>query len=165
MKALVIYDSLYGNTEKIAHAIGNGLSGSIGESGSVRLVRVGDAHPDLLAGLDLLLVGSPTHASKPSPATRDFLDHIPKKALAGVKVAAFDTRGDLDTLGVPRLISRFLGSFFAAPGILSSLEKRGGHRVKPDEGFFVKDTEGPLRDGELQRATDWGREIAAQLEA
>jgi flavodoxin I len=159
MKALLIYDSLYGNTEKIAHAIGDGLAGAIGESGSIGLVRVGEARPDQLVGLDLLLVGSPTHASKPSPATRDFLDRVPKNALAGVKVAAFDTRGDLDTLGVPRLISGFLGSFFAAPRILSTLQKKGGQGVKAAEGFFVKDTEGPLKDGELQRATDWGRQI------
>jgi flavodoxin I len=159
MRALVIYDSLYGNTEKIAHAIGDGLSGSIGESGSVDVVKVGDAHPDQLAGLDLLLVGPPPQGSQPSPAARDFLNRIPKGSLAGVKVAAFDTRGNVDKLGVPRVISRFLGSFFAAPRILSTLEKKGGQAVKPPEGFFVVDTEGPLQDGELQRATDWGRQI------
>ena len=96
MKALVIYDSLHGNTEKIAHAIGAGLSGAIETPGSVEVVKVSDVHPDRLAGLDLLFVGGPTHGSQPSPAMRDFLNRIPNAALAGSKFAAFDTRTDVN---------------------------------------------------------------------
>ena len=55
MKALVIYDSLHGNTEKIARAIGDGLSGAVEAFDSVEVVKVGDVQPDQLAGTDLLL--------------------------------------------------------------------------------------------------------------
>ena len=162
MKALVIYDSLYGNTEKIAHAIGDGLCGAIEGSDGVQVVTVGDARPDHLTGLDLLLVGGPTHGSRPSPPLHDFLNRIPKAALAGVKVAAFDTRTDMATVGSHRLIGKILDHFgYAAPKISSNLEKKGGQVIKPPEGFFVKGTEGPLEDGELERATDWARQIVA----
>jgi len=163
MKAVILYDSLYGNTEKIAHAIGEGLSGAIGTSDGVEVVKVGDVHPDQLRGWELVLVGAPTHGSHPSPATSDFLKRIPRDALAGIKVAAFDTRTDMDKLaGALRVFGKVLGHFgFAAPRISSSLEKRGGQVVVPPEGFFVKGTEGPLEDGELERAVDWGRRIVA----
>jgi flavodoxin len=163
MKALLIYDSRHGNTEKIACAIGDGLAEGLGASGSVRVLPVGEAHADQLAGWDLLIVGAPTHGSHPSPAMKEFLDRVPGKALAGVRVAAFDTRTDMDTLnGAMRWFGKFLDRLgYAAPKISASLETKGGQVVLPPEGFIVKGTEGPLGEGELERATAWGRQIAA----
>lgn len=163
MRVLVIYDSLYGNTQKIAQAIGEGLAGVAEASASVEVVRAGDARPVQLAGLDLLLVGAPTHGCRPSPAMHAFLEGIPKAALAGVKVAAFDTRTDVAKLkGGLRTIGKILDHFgYAALRISSSLEKKGGRVVKSPEGFFVQDTQGPLADGELERAANWGRQFAA----
>jgi flavodoxin len=163
MKALVIYDSLHGNTEKIAHAIGDGLAEGLGASGSVRVLPVGEARADQLAGWDLVIVGAPTHGSHPSPAMREFLDRVPDKALPGVKVAAFDTRTDMDTLtGAMRWFGKFLNRLgYAAPKISASLAAKGGQVVMSPEGFIVKGTEGPLEEGELERATGWGRQIAA----
>ena len=164
MKAVVIYDSLYGNTEKIAHAIADGLSGAMGASGSVEVTKVSEAHPDQLARLPLLLVGGPTHGSRPSPAIHDFLNRIPQNALAGVQVAAFDTRTDPDKLtGVTRVFAKILDRFgYAAPKISSSLENKGGQVVTLPEGFIVLGMEGPLLDGELARALDWGRQIGSR---
>ena len=59
MKTMVIYDSRYGNTEQIAHAIGAGLSSTLGAAASVEVVDVGAAQPEQLAGLDLLLARQP----------------------------------------------------------------------------------------------------------
>jgi flavodoxin len=163
MKTLVIYDSLYGNTEKVAFAIGDGLGGGLGASGSVQVLPVGQAHVDQLAGWDLLIVGGPTHGSHPSPPMREFLDHIPEGALSGVQAAAFDTRTDMDTLnGAMRWFGKFLDRLgYAAPKISASLQAKGGQVVRQPEGFIVKGTEGPLEEGELERATGWGRQIAA----
>jgi flavodoxin len=163
MKALLIYDSRHGNTEKIACAIGGGLAEGLGASGSVRVLPVGEAHADQLAGWDLLIVGAPTHGSHPSPAMKEFLDRVPDKTLAGVNVAAFDTRTDMDTLnGAKHWFGKFLDRLgYAAPKISTSLEAKDGQVVMPPEGFIVKGTEGPLKDGELERATAWGRQIAA----
>ncbi|MBK8050889.1 MAG: flavodoxin family protein [Anaerolineales bacterium] len=163
MKALLIYDSRYGNTEKIAHAIGEGLAEGLGATGSVRVLPVGEAQTSQLAGWDLLIVGAPTHGSHPSPPMREFLDRVPGSALAGVKVAAFDTRTDMATLnGAMRWFGKFLDRLgYAAPKISSCLETRGGQVVMPPAGFIVKGTEGPLEEGELARATAWGRQLAA----
>jgi flavodoxin len=159
MNALIICDSLYGNTEKIAHAIADGVAAAVGDSGSVECVRVGEAGPDQLGQWDLLVVGGPTHGSNPSPPMRDFLDRIPNNALIGVKVAAFDTRTDMEKLtGMLRLFGKFLDRLgYAAPKIASGLESKGGRTIGQAEGFIVLDKEGPLLDGELERATEWGR--------
>jgi len=88
MKALVVYDSIFGNTEKIAQAIGD----SLGSQESVEIVRVTDLKTGQLADVNLLIVGSPTRAFKPTKAIVDFLIKIPLNALNGVNVVAFDTR-------------------------------------------------------------------------
>ena len=83
MKALVIYDSLHRDTEKIARAIGGSLSGAVEAFDSVEVVKVGDVQPDQLAGMNLSLVGGPIHGSRPSPAMHEFLSHIPKDGPGG----------------------------------------------------------------------------------
>ena len=153
MKALVVYDSVFGNTEKIALAIGNAL----GAGESVKTLRVSDVKPEDLHGLSLLIVGSPTRAFKPTKPITDFLNQIPASGLKGIHVAAYDTR-----ISVADVSSRFLNVMvrlfgYAAQPIAARLEKKGGVRVIPPEGFFVKDTEGPLKDGELKRAADWAK--------
>jgi flavodoxin I len=148
MNTLVVYDSVYGNTEKIARAIGENLSGE------VRVIRVGDVDVSALKSLDLLFVGSPTHGGRPSPATRELLDQIQPPALEGIKVAAFDTR----------LTTRWAGILgFAAGRIAKSLKKRGATLVGSPENFHVEGTEGPLREGELERAAAWARQIAESV--
>src|SRR4030042_2120769 len=88
MKSLVIYDSLYGNTEKIAQVIGEVL----GLLGEVAIKRVGEVNMEDLAGLDLLILGFPTQQFRATAVMKDFLKRIPANGLKGVKVAAFDTR-------------------------------------------------------------------------
>ena len=125
MKTMVIYDSRYGNTEMIAHAIGAGLSSALGAAASVEAVDVGAAHPEQLAGLDLL-AGSPTNGSRPSPPMHDFLNRIPEDTLNGVKVAAFDTRTDMDKLeGAAHFSARFsTTSAMLRHGLVQPREKR-----------------------------------------
>ena len=144
MKTLVLYDSLHGNTEKIARAIGDAIGGD------VEVLRVGEAKPSQLSTLDLLFVGSPTHGGRASQPMRDFLKQVQGPALEGIKVAAFDTR----------LTSRWARIFgFAAGRIAGSLKKKGGTLVLSPEPFYVEGTEGPLREGELERAASWAKEV------
>jgi flavodoxin len=157
MKALVIYDSFFGNTEQIARAIGNAL----GSQGEVEVLRVGDVKPEQLAGLNLLIVGSPTRAFRPTPAISSFLGRIPANGLQGVKVAAFDTRMSTQDANSP-ILAFFVKLFgYAAKPIADKLTKKGGELAIPPEGFFVKGSEGPLKEGELERAADWARQIIA----
>jgi len=151
MKALVIYDSVFGNTEKIAQAIANALRRKVG----VELLQAGNLTPAQLLGSDLLIVGSPTRGFRPTEAVAALLKGISAKALSGIKVAAFDTRLEADQ--VKSAATRFVieTGGYAAKRIADSLKKAGGTLVVPPEGFFVEDTEGPLKPGELERAAGW----------
>jgi flavodoxin I len=159
MKALIIYDSFFGNTEKIARAIADAL----GSSMEVEVYKVSDAKPERLTGQDLLIVGSPTRAFRPSPGISGFLKNIPPNRLQGVKAAAFDTR--ISTVDIKSRALRFLVDLFgyAAKPISKKLGKKGAQIVIAPEGFLVGDTEGPLKQGELERAAAWAKQIIAAL--
>ena len=161
MKAMVVYDSVFGNTEQIAQAIGN----TLGSPENVETLRVGNVKPEQLTALELLIVGSPTRGFKPTPAINSLLKSIPKNGLEGVKVAAFDTRFTVDEIESAVFILPILVKIFgyAAKPISGRLQKKGGELIIPPEGFFVEGTEGPLKEGELERAADWAKQIIATL--
>jgi flavodoxin len=154
MKAAVIYESLYGNTEAIAKAVAEG----VGHAGEVEIVEVSQAPEAVAQGFDLLVLGAPTHGhgmsrpesresvdpAKTSMGIREWLERL--SAAPGARVAAFDTRFDK-----PRWLT---GS--AALKISRRLSDLGCELVMPPESFFVDHTEGPLQDGELDRAKRWG---------
>ncbi|HEX3331870.1 MAG TPA: flavodoxin domain-containing protein [Gaiellales bacterium] len=169
--ALVIYESMYGNTEVIAHAIGRGLS----ECVSVDVIEVGAAPIVVPADVALIVVGGPTHAfgmSRPSTRAdaanqaecavistdvgiREWLDGLSVGA-APPLVAVFDTHVEH-----PKLL-RHIGS--AAAAIERRLIGLGAHVGIPAEHFWVHGTLGPLVEGERDRAARWGREIARRTE-
>jgi flavodoxin len=158
MKAVVLYESLYGNTEAVARAIAEGLA-PIGE---VALARFGELPEGAAEEADLVVLGGPTHgwgmtkpASRKSPdaegyaaGAREWLEGA--RQAAGKMAAAFDTR-----FGKPRWLT---GS--AALRIARKLRRSGFRLILPPESFFVLRTEGPLRDGEEDRARAWGAELA-----
>jgi flavodoxin I len=151
MKALVVYDSVYGNTEKVAQALADALGCEARRVTAVTLEQ--------LAGLDALLVGSPTQAFQALKPVNDLLKSIPAGSLKGVKVAAFDTR--MDVKKVNNVVLTFLARLFgyAAEPIGKQLVKKGGTQAMPPEGFIVEGKEGPLQEGELERAAGWARRI------
>jgi len=156
MKGWVVYDSVFGNTENIAQAIGAVLA----EQGSVQTLSVGKMTADSMSGLDILLVGSPTRGFRPTEAVSKFLNSIPKNSLTGIRVAAFDTRIWLDTIDSKTLRFVVDKGGYAANTIAKSLVKKGGQLVAPPEGFLVTGEQGPLKDGELERANEWARGLA-----
>ena len=149
MNILVVYDSYFGNTEKIAQEVGR----SFGDDVPVK--RPADVDMASLPSLDLLIVGAPTRAFRPSDAIKTFLKELPNDSLKNVKVAAFDTRIDPKDIGNP--ILKFMANIFgyAAEPIAKGLVKKGGDLVGEPIGFVVLDSEGPLREGEMERAADW----------
>ena len=159
MKAMVIYDSVFGNTERIAQAIGQAL----GSPEEVEVLKVTDANPQKLSGMDLLVVGSPTRAFKATGATNKLLRALPNGSLQGTRVAAFDTRIPMgeNVPGFLRMLVKVFG--YAAEPIGKRLSKKGGEPTLPPEGFFVSDSEGPLTEGELERAADWAKQILARM--
>jgi flavodoxin I len=146
MKALIVYDSVYGNTEKIARAIGDAITASC----EVKVLRAGETNPSELASIDLLIIGSPTHGGRPTPAVQDLLNKVTQPSLKDINVAAFDTRSQAK-------LARVFGN--AAGRIAGQLTKKGGVLIVSPEGFFVTGTKGPLKEGELERAANWAKRI------
>jgi flavodoxin len=122
MKALVVYDSVFGNTEKVAQAIGEALAAQA----EVQTLGVGSVKPEHLAGMDTLIVGSPTRAFRPTPAITTWLKGLPSGSLQGVKVAAFDTRiaAEDTNSGLLKVMVKLFG--YAARPIGSRLTQKGG---------------------------------------
>ncbi|MFL5762171.1 MAG: flavodoxin family protein [Thermomicrobiales bacterium] len=144
MNAFVLYGSKFGNTEKVARAIGDALEP--GMAVYIQHIEMGIALPP---DLDLLIVGSPTHAHGIPAELKTYLDDLPSGALQGVAAAAFDTR-----YRMPVLIS---GS--AASGIAKRLRQKGARLVRKPESFFVEHGEGPLAEGEIERAAAWAHAL------
>jgi flavodoxin len=144
MRVLIVYDSVHGNTEKVAQAVGDALAGEV----RVQRPEGAEGTPTVEA-VELLIVGSPTHGGWFTEAIKGWLDQLPATALRVTRVAAFDTRTP------PTILSRIFG--FAAPRIADRLEKKGGTLLVPPEGFVVQGIKGPLRGGELERAAAWAK--------
>ena len=153
MASLVVFDSTYGNTEIVARAISQALAAH----GPVRTLRVNQVESGHLDGVTLVVVGSPTHAFRPSPGTQAWLANLPAGRLEGVRVAAFDTRVDVGGKPLPSVMARWFG--FAAPAIEKRLLRLGGNLAGPAEGFVVATKLGPLQDGETDRARAWARTL------
>jgi flavodoxin len=147
MNALVLYESKFGNTEKIAEAIALAIQ----EELPTRLAAVADVADcgEALDGVSLLVVGGPTHRHGVSPILRETLACLGGRALDGIRVATFDTR-----LHGPRIVT---GS--AAVRLARLLRHHGAWIVLPPASFLVESGEGPLDAGEVEHAQAWGREI------
>jgi len=148
-KALIIYDSLFGNTKKIAEAINDGLSNYYNSN----LISVKDIKPGDIESIQLLVIGSPTHGGNYSESVKAFFDTITDTSLKGVKTLAFDTSIPIEgQKRFMRMLIKMLG--YAAPRILKRLAKKGASTMG-SESFWVLDREGPLKEGETERARKW----------
>lgn len=150
MNTLVIYDSKFGNTKKIAEVIAN----VFGEYGPVNMMAAADATPDDLMQADMLAMGGPTQAHGASPAIRMLLDNVVEGALGDIPAITFDTRYNMPSF--------LTGS--AAGQIEKMLHKLGCELLMPHESFFISSSEGPLASGELERAAEWARVVIGRLE-
>jgi flavodoxin len=148
VKALVIYATRYGNTRKIAEAIGDGLKTAL----EVDVLDIEHVVAAQVVAADLLVIGGPTEAHGVTPPVKDFMRRI-GGAFEGKTVATFDTR-----LAHARILT---GS--AASGIAAALRRSGAWMIEPAESFMVKGKEPELEAGQLARALAWGRELAMRM--
>lgn len=149
MDTLIVYDSVFGNTHEIAQAIAQVME----QRGTVRLIKADQLNAPDLEGIDLLIAGFPTHRHGMPETARAMLESMPRGALRGVEIAAFDTRY--------RKPVWLTGS--AAGKVSRKLGKFGGKKIVSPESFFVDGREGPLGEGELERARLWAESILEQL--
>lgn len=146
MKNLVIYDTQFGNTEKIAQAVAKSIFG--------KAISVSDVDNTDLNDLDLLVAGSPTLGGRATVLLQNFLEQIPAGKLNGVKIATFDTRfSEKDVNFALRLLLKTID--YAAPKMAKILIDKGGKQVVLPQGFIVKGKKGPLVSGELDKAKTW----------
>jgi len=165
MKALLVYESMFGNTQAVAEAVAEGIAARM----AVEVAEVGAISSLVGTDIGLLVVGAPTHAFNMSrPATRENASHQARRGSvvssksglrewlagavlpAGIPAAAFDTK---------MMRPRLPGS--AAHAAEKRLRGKGCRLVGPVEHFYVTDTQGPLSAGELVRARAWGAAVGA----
>jgi flavodoxin I len=153
MNTLVIYDSVFGNTEKIAQSIGTALGCTVRKVSAVQ--------PADLQGIKLLVVGSPTRAFSATPAMKAFIKGLPAGSLSGVRTAVFDTRyTDKTKAKMPPILKTMANIFgYAAEKMAKMLTKKGANLVGSPGWFSVDNSEGPLSEGELERAAVWARTL------
>ena len=163
MNALVVYESFWGNTEAVARAIAEGVGGD------TRAVHTDEATPEMLQGVELLVVGAPLMgfalprkqnqdtlpADKKAPRVADASHPLMREWLKSVpkgtgRYAAFETRFKWSP-----------GS--ATGGIAKALEAVGYRPAVKRERFLISGTYGPMRDGEIERARAWGTELAKAI--
>lgn len=150
MNALVVYSSEFGNTKKIAQAIAQAVD--------ARTVLAKKAAPRDLSGVDFLYVGSPTQGGRPTTDVQDFINSLPRQVGNHLCVGVFDTRfAEKEQKFALRLLMKTIG--YAAPKIASALQKKDYRVIREPEGFIVKDKDGPLSDGEIERAKSWALSI------
>lgn len=156
MNTLVIYDTKFGNTQRVAEAIARG----VGTASDVRVMSAAEAgSPGAVANRpDLVILGGPTQNHGPSAGLRDFATALPAP-LRGVPVACFDTRYRGPVL--------LMGS--AASAVAKSLGRAGSPVVGAPESFFIgRSGQMPrqtLEAGELERAEQWGRAVTTAQSA
>jgi flavodoxin len=168
-RAGVIYESMFGNTERVAHAVAEGLRAA-GYDVACRAVTA--TEPDTADDMDLLVLGAPTHAfslSRPNTRAdavrqgaaptraasglREWIGALPTTESGAPCVAIFDTR-----------VTKVRRLPMAAGRTAAKLVRGRGYRLigKP-EPFLVVDTSGPLEDGEEERAERWGEDLGRMV--
>jgi len=151
MKGIVIYDTSYGNTRKIAEAIADALkeSGIHVDPTYVKNVKKLNAED-----YDFLIIGSPTRFATMSLAMRGFLSRLKAEEWLNKPFAAFDTEGSAN-------IEKNEGS--AAEKIAQKLCEKQMNQLLPVLKAVVLDWKGPLQNGEIERAKEYARKFMAQL--
>lgn len=148
MKALVIYDSYYGNTAVIAETIAKELD--------CEHIKVHAFNSDLVNDYDLVVIGSPTRAFT---ATKEIKAIAKKLSRIDIKVALFDTRIAVEDK-TPKVLKVLSAKFGYSNDTLEKiLSHKNINPVIESGKFYVQDTEGPLRDEEIQNAKDWINQI------
>jgi flavorubredoxin len=148
-RAIVIYDTQFGNTEKVAKALASGIK----EGGvQVDCVKVNEVDVNKLVEYDLLAIGGPTIAFSASKPVKDLLRLLEGVELRGKKGFAFETK------------VRFIFTGSAAKVIEGKLKGLGVSVVRPYSSAVVKGREGPLEEGEEETFKRIGAEISRSVQ-
>lgn len=160
MNTLIIYDSAYGNTAKVAYVIENEASAF----GNVKHVMAKDFKASDIAEVDVMFIGSPTQGGRPTQPISDLVNSLASDVYKRIPVATFDTRFATDDHGFGlKILMKTIG--FASPKIAASIKHKSGRILGSPEGFIVDDKEGPLLEGELKRTAEWTKKILTKFKS
>jgi flavodoxin len=161
MKALVVYESLWGNTAAVARAIAEGIGPE------ARALTTSEASADLVETADLIVAGAPVLGyNLPTDSIRDNVARTEIDALTPPDVSHPSMRSWLESLPYGRVRSaafetRIWWSPRGATGAIEDRLERAGYKpIVKAKKFVVEGKYGPLREGELERAREWGRTLA-----
>lgn len=160
MNIMIVQESIYGNTAKVAQAMVERLAAQH----QVRAISVQDARKRGLKGIDLLIVGSPTRGFLPTPNIREYLSGL-ADLTSGPDVAVFDTR--LDPAAVKPTPLRWVVGIggYAATRMARQMATNGARLRGTPGAFVVTGLEGPLKEGELERAAAWAEGLVTKESA
>jgi flavodoxin len=150
MNALVVYFSKFGNTALVAEAVAEVVT----SLGSIRCCSLDELSPSDFARMDLVIMGVPTHRMDLPETVKEKFQSLPKRILRGIPVAAFDTSYKMSWL---------LSRFTASKHLNRKLRKLGGLQVIRPQTFHVVGREGPLYQGEIERARQWAASILVNI--
>jgi flavorubredoxin len=166
MNAIVVYESVWGNTAAVAKAIAEGLGPD------ARAYPTDEVPDDQLAKAELIVAGSPVFGfSLPTETMRQNILRSEADAPTPADLSHPSLRSWLDRLPAGRGHSAAFETriWWSPRGATGTIEKRlsklGYPPIAQAHKFVVRDKYGPLRDGELERATSWGRELRSTLDA
>jgi menaquinone-dependent protoporphyrinogen IX oxidase len=148
-RVFIVYDTKYGNTKLVAEKIAEGMKQVTGIETEVQDAQKLDTKN--LADADAILIGTPNHAGGPSRTIMNFIDGLSKQKLKAKSTAVFDTHMAQDEKAVPKMEEKIREK-------LPALKL-----LTPGLGIRVDGMKGPVTEGELPKAIDFGKKIAAQL--
>lgn len=145
MKIVIVVDSVYGNTRKIADAMYSALGDE------AQLIKAWEFQPEMLEHADLVIFGSPINVWRPTQHMLEAMKKLKEVDLRGKQVTAFDSRYDKWWAGT------------ACHRIARALRRRGGQLIARPRHFIVLGPQGPLREGEEQRAAEWASSLREKI--
>lgn len=148
-RVFIVYDTKYGNTKLVAEKIAEAMKQTKEIETTVADIEV--ANLKNIDTFDVILIGTPNHMGRPSRTITNFIDELGKLKLKPKKAAVFDTHMAEDYRAVERMEKRIHEK---APAL---------KLITPGLNIRVDGMSGPIMEDELQKATEFGRKVAAQL--
>ncbi|MBS7633915.1 flavodoxin family protein [Candidatus Bathyarchaeota archaeon] len=150
VKVIIVYESKYGNTKRVAETIMESLNEAGGIEASIRELK--EVNPNDVQNYDAILIGSPNHMGGPTRGIKKFIDKLGKLQLEGKVFAVFDT---------------YMGKDFekAVKKMEEKISEKAPRLKKIADGLSIKvqGIKGPIAEGELQKCKEFGKNIATQL--
>ena len=149
-RALIVYDSKYGNTKRVAEVIAEGMR-EVGQVEAI-LSHVKELDFEKISEYDLVLIGSPNHIGRPTRSVKKLIDKLGELDLKEKRIAVFDTYMSKDFEKAVKKMEKGIGKKIP-----------GSELMAPGLSIRVQAIKGPILDGELPKCREFGRKVATKI--